>query len=128
MSNRINGGNGSRVVSFRLSEDDYIYFKSLADRKGLSVNAFVRSNLIDFLAKEAIRDWARTEVAELRAGNAGGGSSSAQSENVLGALFATYHMVYEIVNARDPKAAQRAIELGQREAADELRHAAPRKP
>lgn len=120
----VNKGSGSTTLAFRMSTDDVAYLKSLASRKQMTVTSFVRAHMLDFLAKEATKDW----VAETLPGMIDrmmAGRGAQQSRVLLEAIFASYHMLYEIVEARDPQASKRAIELGKKDAEHELRNAAP---
>jgi hypothetical protein len=121
-----NKGSGSTTLTIRLSVEDRDYLRTLAGKKKMNVNAFVRSHMLDFLSREAVKDWAHEQLGALTT-HANSLSPSALSKDVLEAIFASYYMLYEIVNARDPKASQRAIELGQKDTERELRHSAPRR-
>jgi predicted transcriptional regulator len=125
MKLNVNKGSASTTLTIRLSVEDRDYLTELAYRKRMNVNAYVRSHLLDFLSREAVKDWARDEMAAIT------GSLTPQQGNplpvsVMEAIFASYHMLFDIVDQRDPKASKRAIELGQRDAAHEFRNSTSR--
>ncbi|MGL5003084.1 MAG: hypothetical protein ACRDAM_09120, partial [Casimicrobium sp.] len=120
MRTNINKGRASTTLTIRLPVEDFDFLRELAGQKRMNVNAYIRAHMLDFLSKEAVKDWAKTELPELvrRSSPAANGSVPAE---LMEAMFASYHMLYDIVEARDPRATSLAIERAKRDTAQVLK-------